>query len=83
MFGKKEITAPTVVSAGEEAVVFKRPGQSTVVVASVLGRSNKAGLETIWLDRLVHEESESFDGWSASGAISTVLTKENQCSSRT
>ena len=83
MYGKKEITAPTGVSMGDDEVSFKRPGQSTVVVATVLGRRNSGGMESVWLDRIVHEESESFDGWSASGAISTVLTRENQSSSRT
>lgn len=67
-------TSATTVTVGEETVALKRSGQSAVVVAQILGRSRKDDMETIWLDRLVHEDDEEFVGCSASGAISTVLS---------
>ncbi len=69
---------PIEVVIGDGSVSLKRPGQSTVVLAKVLG--SKADAEgtpqILWLDRIVHLDSDEFVGWKASGAISTVLTKE-------
>ncbi|MBK6616497.1 MAG: hypothetical protein IPG27_21235 [Ottowia sp.] len=60
---------------GDGTVTLKRDGQSDLVIATIVGRKRDAGqgIETIWLDRLVHTDKEEFVGWSASGAISTVL----------
>lgn len=67
-------SAATEVTIGEETVAFKRSGQTSTVVAMILGRSRKGSIETIWLDRLVHEDDEEFVGCLATGAISTVLS---------
>jgi hypothetical protein len=66
----------TKVTVGEKTVTLKRDGQSDLVIANILGRKRNPadGVETLWLDRLVHTDKEGFVGWYASGAISTVLT---------
>lgn len=62
---------------GDGVASFRRRGITEVVVANILGvdRNAHGQLQTVWLDRLVHRRGESFDGWSATGAISTVLTR--------
>ncbi len=69
---------PIEVLIGDGSVSLKRPGQSTVVLAKVLGSKldAKGTPQILWLDRIVHLDSDEFVGWRASGAISTVLTKE-------
>lgn len=68
----------TTVKVGDESVSLKREGRSTLVFAKILGRRKDPhdGTETLWLDRLVHTNGETFIGWQASGAISTVLQQE-------
>ncbi len=69
---------PTEVTVGEETVSLKRAGQSTVVMAKILGRSvdKDSGAQTLWLDRIVHKAGEQFYGWHVNGAISTVLQQK-------
>lgn len=69
---------PIEVVIGDGSVSLKRPGQSTVVLAKVLGSKldTEGTPQILWLDRIVHLDSDEFVGWRASGAISTVLTKE-------
>lgn len=68
------------VRVGDTSVTIKRPGQSTVMVANILGRTrDSAGQDqVIWLDRPVHigRGARDFIGWYATGAISTVLTRK-------
>jgi hypothetical protein len=49
-----------------------------VIVANVLGTANddQGQPATVWLDRLVHRPGMEFDGWDATGAISTVLHRK-------
>lgn len=63
------------VSLSEGCATLRQKGQSDVIVAKVLGTNNDGGgqPETIWLDRLVHRAGVEFDGWQATGAVSTVL----------
>lgn len=76
--GNANAILPTEVTVGEETVSLKRPGQSTIVMANILGRKTdeEAGVMTLWLDRIVHKTAEQFYGWIATGAISTVLSKK-------
>ncbi len=69
---------PIEVVIGDGSVSLKRPGQSTVVLAKVLGSKLDAEgtPQILWLDRIVHLDSDEFVGWKASGAISTVMTRE-------
>lgn len=68
-------SVPTIVLTESDAVVW-RTGRSSPTLARVLGREHSNGVETVWLDRLVHHASESsFEGWDVSGAISTVLSR--------
>ena len=71
--GKK----PIQVTIGEKAVTLKRPGRSALVLANILGtRGDARGEpEVLWLDRVVHAPDDLFEGWSAGGAISTVLVR--------
>lgn len=67
------------VSVGDGVVVLKREGQSSSVIAGILGmdRDEAGEIETIWLDRLVHKVGENqFVGWKVSGAVSTVLRRD-------
>jgi hypothetical protein len=71
-------TEPVRVSLGDGAATFKQKGQSDVIVANVLGMANddQGQPVTVWLDRLVHRPGMEFDGWDATGAISTVLRRK-------
>lgn len=76
-FGLTKATGTTV-KVGDDSISLKRDGRSTLVFAKILGRKKDPhnGTETLWLDRLVHTNGETFIGWQASGAISTVLEQE-------
>jgi len=61
---------------GPISVSVKRPGQSVVSVAQILGCDfDEAGfVARIFLDRLVHRPSDTPpEGWGVWGAVSTVL----------
>ena len=68
----------TAVKVGDASVSLKREGRSELVLATILGRRKDPhnGAETLWLDRLVHFNGETFIGWQASGAISTILQQD-------
>ncbi len=65
------------VSLGEHEAAFTVKGRSTTMLANILGREvTEEGVETVWLDRLVHRPEEDYnDGWCGRGALSTVLTR--------
>lgn len=66
------------VTVGEGVVVLRREGERDVRQANVLGTLRDAdGRCTLYLDRFVHGPEDAFAGWSASGAITTILS---QCS---
>lgn len=65
---------PTVVKLGDSVVSVKRHGH-TLALAQILGRTVRDGLECVYLDRLVHKDWETFEGWTATGAISTILSR--------
>jgi hypothetical protein len=61
--------------AGEYALVRRR-NRSDPQTARILGREVNGGVETIYLDALVHRPEESeISGWQTGGAISTILTR--------
>ena len=65
-----------VVSVGEQSVIIADSVRSQRYVGNVLGvETTSDGRQQIYLDRLLHDTSMVFDGWEASGAISTVLTQ--------
>lgn len=76
--GTANAVLATEVTVGDATVSLKRAGQSTVVIANILGRKTdqETGAQTLWLDRLVHKMTEEFYGWNAGGAISTVLSQK-------
>lgn len=63
------------VSFGDGFAVIRREGHSAPIVARVLGREREGRGETVYLDRLVHDESNNWGEWGAHGAISTILTR--------
>lgn len=64
------------VRLGEGVVTIKRPNQSRLVTANILGRETTSGREHVYLDRVVHRVHESeFEGWTVSGAVSTILVR--------
>lgn len=57
---------------GDTAVLLR--GRRRKRTARVLGREcGSDGIERVWLDRLVIGPGESINGWSHSGAVSSVL----------
>lgn len=65
------------VSLSDGFATFRQKGRSDVIVANVLGAKcdDDGQPVTVWLDRLVHRPELEFDGWKATGAVSTVLTR--------
>ncbi|WP_184144263.1 hypothetical protein, partial [Paraburkholderia atlantica] len=64
------------VLVGDGVVTLKREGTRRAVVANVLGRIERDGIELLCLDRLVHEAHEkTFVGWNVSGAVTTMLSR--------
>ena len=63
------------VSFGGTSAVIRRDGSSSVILAEVLGKEVTDGVERVYLDRLVHGRFEDWKEFSASGAISTILTR--------
>jgi UPF0288 family protein (methanogenesis marker protein 3) len=64
------------VAVGEGVVTIKREGTRRAVIANVLGRVERDGVELLCLDRLVHEPYEkAFVGWNVSGAVTTMLSR--------
>lgn len=63
------------VELGDGVAVIRRDSASQPIVANVLEAvKDEAGLvKTVWLDRVVHQTSDRFDGWEASGAFVTEL----------
>jgi hypothetical protein len=73
------------VTVTNEHVVVRRSGNSTPAVAKMLGheKDSTGQIQTIWLDRIVHRSYESKFAdddatWVVSGAISSILKRENQ-----
>lgn len=65
------------INIGDQAVALRKRGSRHLRTANILGREVDAeGVERIWLDRIVLAPFESIEasaGWSATGAVSTVL----------
>lgn len=67
---------PTIVHVTDTDAVFTNVRRSASRVAKVLGRERRGDQEFVYLDRLIHGHDEGLaDGWKASGAISTILTR--------
>jgi hypothetical protein len=41
----------------------------------VLGRELQGGRDVVYLDRLIHDDEQDWQEWTASGAISTILAR--------
>lgn len=67
---------PSTLVVTDSDVIARTSSRSDARVAKVLGREVREGIETIWLDRLLHEPYEAFEGWVVGGAISTVLRRQ-------
>ena len=70
-------TIKATVSIGDGVVVINNPNRSDLSVANLLGQDNDADnvAQVLYLDRMIHGYGISFSGWEASGAISTILTR--------
>lgn len=72
------------VSFGDEAAVVRRQGGRGFTTARILGRERDAdGVERVWLDRIAMPHGVTTpDGWTSTGAISTVLVgpRADDCS---
>lgn len=64
-------------TVGDTAVSIRKRGSSRIRTAQILGAKDYPdGSTTIWLDRLVCKDGMELNPeWSASGVISTALTK--------
>jgi len=67
---------PSTLVVTDSDAIARASTRSDARVAKVLGREVREGIETIWLDRLLHEPNEEFEGWVVGGAISTVLRRQ-------
>jgi hypothetical protein len=65
----------TVTLGDGSAVIRRNDSSAAVVVADVLGREIHGDRETVYLDRLVHDDRQNWGDWIASGAVSTILTR--------
>ena len=71
-----ERTSPSInVTFGDGVAVIRRERSTSPIVAHVLGRETHGRVETVYLYRLVHDEEQNWHEWSASGAISTILSR--------
>lgn len=64
----------SVIISGSIATI-RRQGSSAVIVANVLGCERSQREETVYIDRLVHDDSQNWGEWSAGGAISTIFQR--------
>lgn len=67
------------VSVGSDSVVIRRAGQSSPIIAGILGQftDDKGEVTRVVLDRVVHRLKESeFEGWQVSGAVVTELHRK-------
>ena len=65
------------VNVGERDVAFTSTRSSDAEVARILDRdSTEEGQERLWLDRRIHGPGDDFVGWKASGAVTTILTRD-------
>ena len=68
------------VTVGDGVVTLRRDGQSSPITANILGmdRDSEGNPVRIWLDRIVHRSKpSSYIGWSVSGAVASVLVRNN------
>lgn len=57
-------------------ITLKRAGQSELIQANILGIEMKDNKRIIYVDRLIHERSDtSFLNFKVHGAISSILTE--------
>ena len=63
------------VTEGEGVVVLRREGERDVRTARVLGSRVQRGRRVLYLDRFVHQPADVFEGWTAEGAITTILVQ--------
>jgi len=63
------------VTLGEGVAVVRRQGRTDPIVAGVLGIERTEGVETVYLDRVVHGAGQDWQEWDAAGAVSTILSR--------
>lgn len=72
----QEIIEQADVFVGDSVVTVKRKGSSAVSCAQILGTEFVDGLQTIYLDRVIHGPGEqSLGEFSVKGAVSSILTR--------
>lgn len=60
---------------GPNSAVFERPGSSSAVVATILGRTESSGRERVYLDRLIGGPEAEVEGWTCEGAVTSILDR--------
>ena len=70
-----KIAAKVSITFGDGVAVIRREGVTTAIVAKVLGRELQGGRDVVYLDRLIHDDEQDWQEWTASGAISTILAR--------
>jgi hypothetical protein len=66
---------PSTLIITEDVAIAHTSTRSAPRIAKVLGREIRSGVEVVWLDRLIQQPCEEFDGWSVAGAISSVCQR--------
>lgn len=57
--------------------VFRSSAQSQPQIAVILGRDEKDGRERVFLDRTIAGTALLPDGWTDTGAVTTILTRRS------
>ena len=61
---------------GDGVVTIWRAGSTNAILANVLGIEKVDGYQKVYLDRLVHNDAQIWEEWSASGCVSTILHRQ-------
>lgn len=65
------------ITVHEKTVIIGSIYSNRPLVADIVAKEvNKDGHEVIYLDSLVHKEEDVFEGYFASGCVSTIFTSE-------
>jgi hypothetical protein len=67
------------VDVGTTEVTIRRVGSSRTMTARILGQTTDADGRTIRLvlDRRIHGQGSTFEGWSAQGAVVTIFERND------
>lgn len=63
------------IKIGDGVATIKSAYSSNASVVDILGIEKSEATETVYLNALVHQNEDDFEGWTSTGAISTILSR--------